>query len=152
MISPQEVQKLNTSHSNSEPKEIIKTAIELLPNFAISFSGAEDVALIDIASKLHSSPPIFTLDTGRLHPETYEFLETVRTHYSLPIETLHPDPEQLKKTHTEQRPFQLLQGRARRMLRDTQGSSITHQAGHYRRLDYRPETRPEPHPGRSSCL
>jgi phosphoadenosine phosphosulfate reductase len=97
MISPQEVQKLNTSHSNSEPKEIIKTAIELLPNFAISFSGAEDVALIDIASKLHSSPPIFTLDTGRLHPETYEFLETVRTHYSLPIETLHPDPEQLKK-------------------------------------------------------
>lgn len=93
----QKVQELSVSLSNSEPKEIISAVIKLLPNFAISFSGAEDVALIEMTSKLHADPPVFTLDTGRLHPETYQFLETVRKHYSLPIETLHPDPAKLSQ-------------------------------------------------------
>ncbi len=97
MISIEEVRELNSKLNQGEPKEIISAAIELLPNFALSFSGAEDVALIEMTGKLHPKPSIFTLDTGRLHPETYQFLETVRKHYGLPIETLHPDPEKLSR-------------------------------------------------------
>lgn len=97
MITDKEIQELNESLSDSEPKEIIRSVIELIPNFALSFSGAEDVTLIDMASKLHPSPAIFTLDTGRLHEETYQFLETVRKHYELTIETLHPNAERLSQ-------------------------------------------------------
>ena len=36
---------------------------------------------------------VFSLDTGRLHEETYQFLETVRKHYRQQIELVYPDPE-----------------------------------------------------------
>jgi phosphoadenosine phosphosulfate reductase len=60
-------------------------------NLALAFSGAEDVVLIDMASK--NGPPfrVFSLDTGRLHPETYVYLDTVRNHYKIDIEIFTPD-------------------------------------------------------------
>ncbi|GJM12167.1 MAG: phosphoadenosine phosphosulfate reductase [Pseudohongiella sp.] len=97
MITSKDLEALNERLTGSDPKEIIREAIELWPNIAISFSGAEDVALIEMASKLATTPAIFTLDTGRLHTETYEFIESVRRHYELPIETLHPDPTRLSR-------------------------------------------------------
>ena len=59
---------------------------------AISFSGAEDVVLIDMAHRAGLAFDVFSLDTGRLHPETYEYLERVRTHYGIVIEAVMPDP------------------------------------------------------------
>ena len=60
---------------------------------ALSFSGAEDIVLIDIVHKLGLKVDVFSLDTGRLHEETYQFLETVRKHYRQQIELVYPDPE-----------------------------------------------------------
>jgi len=57
----------------------------------IAFSGAEDVALIDMAAKSGSKFSVLTLDTGRLHPETYRFLDKVRAHYGIEIRTLFPN-------------------------------------------------------------
>jgi len=57
---------------------------------AISFSGAEDVVLIDMAHRAGVEIDVFSLDTGRLHPETYEFIEQVRKHYGIVIELLLP--------------------------------------------------------------
>jgi phosphoadenosine phosphosulfate reductase len=95
MTTAAEIESFNASLRDAEPKEIIRQAAELWPNLALSFSGAEDVVLVDMASKLLGKPAVFTLDTGRLYPQTYEFIESVRRHYELPIETLHPDPERL---------------------------------------------------------
>lgn len=97
MKTTQEILQLNESLLDSQPKDILATVIKEFPNFAISFSGAEDVVLIEMASKLQPSPPVFTLDTGRLHSQTYQFMEKVREHYSLNLETLHPNPESLSK-------------------------------------------------------
>ena len=58
---------------------------------AISFSGAEDVVLIDIATKIRADVRVFSLDTGRLHPQTYRFIEQVREHYGVRIDLLAPD-------------------------------------------------------------
>jgi len=58
---------------------------------AISFSGAEDIVLIDIATKIRPGVQVFSLDTGRLHPETYRFIERVRDHYDIRIDLLMPD-------------------------------------------------------------
>ena len=76
------------------PEEVIKSALERFDQdrIAVSFSGAEDVVLIDMAAKLvGSSFSVFTLDTGRLHAETYEFIEKVRDHYAVEIDVLLPD-------------------------------------------------------------
>ena len=95
MLTPEEIDQLNTRLKDSEPKAILKEVYALLPNCAVSFSGAEDVVLIEIAHKIWPKLAVFTLDTGRLHPETYRFIEKVREHYQLSIELLHPDAEQL---------------------------------------------------------
>lgn len=63
---------------------------------AISFSGAEDVVLIDIASRIQADLRVFSLDTGRLHPETYRFIERVREHYNIQIEMLLPDAHDVR--------------------------------------------------------
>ena len=39
---------------------------------------------------------VFSLDTGRLHPETYRFIDTVRKHYNIKIDVMSPDAEKLE--------------------------------------------------------
>ena len=77
----------------SEPNDIIKLALLAHKKVAISFSGAEDVVLIDMACNISADVKVFCLDTGRLHPETYQFIETVRDHYGIEIDVLSPDAE-----------------------------------------------------------
>lgn len=73
------------------PQDILEYALKQHSNIALSFSGAEDVVLIDMATKLRSDVEVFTLDTGRLHPETYQFIDAISKHYSLKIDVLFPD-------------------------------------------------------------
>jgi phosphoadenosine phosphosulfate reductase len=63
---------------------------------AIAFSGAEDVVLIDMAARTGLPFSVFCLDTGRLHPETYAFVERVREHYGVAIRLVSPDPQPLE--------------------------------------------------------
>ena len=78
------------------PADILRLAYGNFDNIAISFSGAEDVVLIDIASRITQNIRVFSLDTGRLHSETYRFLEQVRERYNLELEVLSPDAAQVE--------------------------------------------------------
>jgi len=90
--------ELAESYAARHPEEILAYAIEeFSPNLAISFSGAEDVVLVDMAAKLGAKPRVFTLDTGRLHSETYQFIEKVREHYGITIEAFFPRPDAVEK-------------------------------------------------------
>jgi phosphoadenosine phosphosulfate reductase len=91
-----DIQTLQTELQNKNPRIILKKALELFDNIAISFSGAEDVVLIDMAVKIRKDIQVFSLDTGRLHPETYRFIEKVRKHYGIAIDVLSPDRELLE--------------------------------------------------------
>ncbi|MCY1077261.1 phosphoadenylyl-sulfate reductase [Archangium lansingense] len=53
--------------------------------------GAEDMVLIDLARTHAPSVRLFTLDTGRLPPETYEVMDVVRRRYGVEIETYFPE-------------------------------------------------------------
>jgi phosphoadenosine phosphosulfate reductase len=53
--------------------------------------GAEDMVLLDLARKHAPSVRLFTLDTGRLPPETYELMDVARRRYGLEIETYFPE-------------------------------------------------------------
>jgi len=78
-----------------QPQQILLDAVNRFEHgrIAISFSGAEDVVLVDMAHQLGLQVDVFSLDTGRLHPETYRYFETVRTRYDVSIELLMPEPE-----------------------------------------------------------
>jgi len=76
-MTPSEIQQLQLELAQKKPRAILKKALELYQNIAISFSGAEDVVLIDMALAIRKDIQVFSLDTGRLHPETYRFIEKV---------------------------------------------------------------------------
>jgi phosphoadenosine phosphosulfate reductase len=93
-----DIQKWGEVSANLHPREILSFALEnFSPRVAISFSGAEDVVLVDLAAKLGGGFKVFSLDTGRLHPETYQFLEKVRKHYNIPVEVFFPRSEDVEK-------------------------------------------------------
>ncbi len=89
------IETLQTELQNKKPRSILKAALESFDNIAISFSGAEDVVLIDMALNIRKDIQVFSLDTGRLHPETYRFIEKVNQHYNINIELLTPDRDLL---------------------------------------------------------
>ncbi|MFC3151221.1 phosphoadenylyl-sulfate reductase [Litoribrevibacter euphylliae] len=95
-MSELNVQQLALEYDNASPRKILELALENIDNIAVSFSGAEDVVLIDIARKVRKDIRVFSLDTGRLHPETYEFIDRVRKHYGIDIEIMTPDSELLQ--------------------------------------------------------
>ena len=90
--------ELAEAYAEKDPKEIVKLALEhYAPRVGVSFSGAEDVVLVDMAVKAGSRFRVFSLDTGRLHPETYQFLDKVRAHYGIPIEVFSPRAEAVER-------------------------------------------------------
>lgn len=89
------IEQIQTELANKNPRKILRHALENYDQVAISFSGAEDVVLIDMALKIRQDIQVFSLDTGRLHPETYQFIERVRKHYKINIELISPDYHQL---------------------------------------------------------
>ncbi len=96
MLDANEISSLSRQYADKHPKEIIALALESSRDLAISFSGAEDVVLIDLAVKLKKDIQVFTLDTGRLHPETYSFINQVSEHYGLVIDIMSPDTANLE--------------------------------------------------------
>ncbi|KAL2944684.1 5'-adenylylsulfate reductase 3 chloroplastic [Bienertia sinuspersici] len=77
---------------NASPLKIMDKALEKFGNdIAIAFSGAEDVALIEYARLTGRPFRVFSLDTGRLNPETYQFFDTVEKRYGIHIEYMFPE-------------------------------------------------------------
>ena len=80
-----------------KPYRILKTALNHTSNIALSFSGAEDVVLIHMAAQLKPGVRVFTLDTGRLHPETLEFIDTVRKTYDISLTIGFPEAPEVSE-------------------------------------------------------
>jgi len=83
--------QLNHDMQGRDPQSVLSWALDHYEKIAISFSGAEDVVLVDMATRFRGDVQVFSLDTGRLHPETCRFLEEVRQHYGIRLEILFPD-------------------------------------------------------------
>jgi phosphoadenosine phosphosulfate reductase len=73
------------------PREILAYALEKYsPAAAIALSGAGSAVLVDMAARIGKSVRVFSLDTGRLHPETYQFFERIRERYGICLEIFFP--------------------------------------------------------------
>ena len=88
--------QVQAEYEQKSPQEMLKFALNQFENMAISFSGAEDVVLIDMTSKITTDFKVFSIDTGRLHPETYQLFDRVREHYGIKLEILFPDAAQVE--------------------------------------------------------
>ncbi|KAJ0081225.1 hypothetical protein Patl1_10004 [Pistacia atlantica] len=91
-VVEEDFEQLAKELQDASPLEIMDKALEKFGNdIAIAFSGAEDVALIEYAHLTGRPFRVFSLDTGRLNPETYKFFDTVEKHYGIRIEYMFPD-------------------------------------------------------------
>ncbi|KXZ47493.1 hypothetical protein GPECTOR_35g931 [Gonium pectorale] len=78
------------------PLEIMDNALKTFgSDVAIAFSGAEDVALIEYAHLTGRPYRVFSLDTGRLNPETYRLFDAVEKHYKIRIEYTFPEAQEV---------------------------------------------------------
>ena len=82
----------------------VPTVHALLSRIARDFSpaafanslGAEDMVLTDLIVKAKLPIEIFSLDTGRLPPETYDLMATVDKHYGLKLKVYFPLAEEVE--------------------------------------------------------
>ena len=64
--------------------------------------GAEAMVLTDIIWSHVPEIDIFSIDTGRLHEETYELLEKLQRRYKRNIRVVYPDAQALEKLVSDQ--------------------------------------------------
>jgi phosphoadenosine phosphosulfate reductase len=93
---------MNDSFEGQSAQKILQWVADQYGNKAglASSFGMEDMVLIDMLAKVDGDITIFTLDTGRLHEETYETMERVRSKYGVQIKSYFPDSaavEQLER-------------------------------------------------------
>ncbi|MBE0637515.1 MAG: phosphoadenylyl-sulfate reductase [Bacteroidales bacterium] len=62
-----------------------------------SSMGAEDQVLTEMIAKINPLTRIFTLDTGRVFPETYDLIEKTNARYKINIEVFFPERDQVEK-------------------------------------------------------
>lgn len=96
-MSKIDVVSLDEALQSQSPQEVLAYALKQFDNIALSFSGAEDVALIDMATQVRPDVSVFCLDTGRLHAQTYRFIDEVRQHYGIKIDILFPDANAVRE-------------------------------------------------------
>lgn len=71
--------------------------------FSTSF-GIEDQVITQMLDEVKASVNVFTLDTGRLFPETYYVWNRTLERYQLPIKAYYPQAEAVQKMVTEKGP------------------------------------------------
>lgn len=90
-----DIKKLNEEFKGKTPEEVIQFAVEKFGDkIALSTSlGAEDQALTHMLVNINQDTRIFTLDTGRLFPETYDLISRTSKKYKKEIEVFFPDTD-----------------------------------------------------------
>lgn len=77
----------------------LRLVSEKYPNkvvFSTSF-GQEDQVITDAIFRNGLAIQVFTLDTGRLFPETYELMDKTKTRYNTAFKTYFPDTEEVEQ-------------------------------------------------------
>ncbi len=99
MMNTDLIDRLNESLSGKSPEEVLEEVIREFGD-AIAFSsslGAEDQVITAMLAKISPNTGIFTLDTGRMFPETYQLLDRTRNRYGMNIRVYFPDAAQVEE-------------------------------------------------------
>jgi len=89
---------LATSFEDRSPQDLLRWAIGCYGRelaIATSFQ-AEGMVLLDMAWRIDPRIRVITVDSGRLHQETYDLIDQVRERYGIPIEVYSPEAAELQ--------------------------------------------------------
>jgi phosphoadenosine phosphosulfate reductase len=100
METQQKIQDLLKKTSGQTPEQILQTASQEF-NGRITFAsslGEEDQVLTDMIAKHAPNIEVFTLDTGRLFPETYELIAKTQKRYpQAKLKIYYPDTKAVEE-------------------------------------------------------
>ena len=98
VVSAEEITRLAAQLDSQSSEQVLGYALEKFhPRIALSNSlQTEDMVVLDIAWRIEPKVRVFTLDTGRLHQETYDMMDRVRDHYGVKLEVLFPDAAEVQ--------------------------------------------------------
>lgn len=83
----------------AEANALLKDTSLEFGNNAVTFAnsfGAEDMVLTDIIIKSKLAIEIFSLDTGRLPPETYDLMSKTEKHYNTKLNVYFPQADKIE--------------------------------------------------------
>lgn len=93
------IQKINKEFEGKSPREILTFFLEKY-NGKITLAnslGAEDQVLTDMIVGIDPTVPIFTLDTGRMFPETYDLIQRTNAHYNISLRVMFPERQRVEE-------------------------------------------------------
>ncbi len=95
----EKVEQWNKQLSKATAEEVLEFFINEFGNkVALSSSlGAEDQVLTHMVTAINKKANIFTLDTGRLFPETYKLIDDTNKKYGIKIRVYFPKTEQIEE-------------------------------------------------------
>lgn len=103
MSKKEDLKNINKELENKTTIDVIAYFLDNFKNVTLSSSlAAEDQVLTDILLKKDKNASIFTLDTGRLHPETYDVMDATNLKYGIKIDVFFPDNENVQKLYKTQ--------------------------------------------------
>jgi phosphoadenosine phosphosulfate reductase len=81
------------AYEDQPPEAVLAFVIETMGRDVVQANslGPEDVVITHMLSALDSGFKSFTLDTGRLNPETYELMDRLKQKYDLDLKIMFPD-------------------------------------------------------------
>ena len=146
MTQPETVAALLAELEGAAAEDVLADAAKRFPGrvaFASSL-GLEDQVLTAMIAEAKLDIPIFTLDTGRLYPETYDLIartkQALRRHHPRLLPRRRRGRGDGRPRRRQPLPRQHRGAQA--LLRDPQGQAAAARADRARRLDLRPAQRP----------
>ncbi|MDR2129712.1 MAG: phosphoadenylyl-sulfate reductase [Odoribacteraceae bacterium] len=88
-----DIEKINEQHATTGVEEFLRYILDTFGDrVALASSlGLEDQLLTDLVLRLRPGTRVFTLDTGRLFPETYRLIDRTNKRYGIKIDLFFPD-------------------------------------------------------------
>ena len=99
MLMKDQIEALNQKYSKATAEELLSGFLaEFKGKIALSSSlGMEDQVLTQMVCNIDKTTKIFTLDTGRLFPETYELIHRTNHKYGIKMSVYFPEAGQVEK-------------------------------------------------------
>jgi phosphoadenosine phosphosulfate reductase len=91
-------ERLNKELDGKSPQEVLTHCLKQFGGkIALSSSlGLEDQVLTEMVLRINPNTTIFTLDTGRLFPETYDLIDRTNAKYNVKIRVYFPNSDDVE--------------------------------------------------------
>lgn len=91
-LTTEEISNWNTELAGLSIEDCLNAVFSISDRLILACSlGAEDMVLVHSLARTRPGSPVFILDTGRLHEETYETLHRAKLKYDLDFRVYFPE-------------------------------------------------------------